>query len=143
MVTDQLMMLAVVASAIALLSAVLVFVVRARKISEQLSDLDALSEKLKMMSGAMEKRIALLQARDEIKRQHTDEIEEIVEASRSLQEWKSRITDVCLDAGYLFESEPIRELLDGFGPRPGYDAQPPGGSVGRSRKSATVPEMMA
>ena len=141
MVADQLLMLVVVASAIALLAVVLVMVVRTRKISQQLSDLDALSEKLKIISGAMETRIALLQGRDEIKRQHRDEIKEIVEAARSLQEWKSRMTEVYLDAGYLFESEPIRELIDGFGPRPMHVAEPPCGSVGRSSESVPAPEM--
>ena len=79
MVSDQLLLLALAASAIALLSAVLAIVARARNISEQLSELDALSEKLKMISGSTDTRMALMQGRDDIemKRQHTDEVKEI------------------------------------------------------------------
>ena len=180
MVSDQLLLLAVAASAITLLLGVLAIVVRTRKISEQLSELAALkrsvqevrrdfarivqvsdrtfvwlqalsgvglhfrqikreqlrlSEKLKTISSALETFTKLLQRRDEIKRQHKDEIKEVVEASRSLQEWKSRMTAVYSDAGYLFESEPIRELIDRFGPPSTYTAEPPDRSERRSRPS--------
>jgi hypothetical protein len=172
MVSDQLVLFAVAASAITLLLGVLVIVVRTRKIGEQLSELDALkrsvqevqrdfarivrvsdrtfvglqalsgvglhfrrikseqsrlAEKLKMISSAMETLTGLLQ--------HRDEIKEVVEASRSLQEWKSRMTAVYSDAGYLFESEPIRELIDRFGPQPTNAAEPPDRSERRSRPS--------
>jgi hypothetical protein len=92
-----------------------------------------LSEKLKMISSAMETLGGLPQLRDEIKREHKNEIKEIVEVSRSLQEWRSRMTAVYSDAGHLFESEPIRELIDRFGPQPTYAAEPPGRSEGRMR----------
>jgi hypothetical protein len=85
-----------------------------------------LSEKFKMISSAMETLGGLLQLRDEIRGQN-EEIEEIVKASRSLQEWRSRVTAVYSDAGHLFESELIRELIDRFGPQPtSYTAEPPG-----------------
>ena len=92
-----------------------------------------LSEKLKMISSAMETLGGLPQLRDEIKREHKNEINEIVEVSRSLQEWRSRVTAVYSDAGHLFESEPIRELIDRFGPQQTYAAEPPGRSEGRMR----------
>ena len=94
-----------------------------------------LSEKLKMISSAMETLGGRPQLRDQIKREHQDEIKEIVEASKSLQEWRSRITAVYSDAGHLFESEPIRELIDQFEPQPTYAADPPGRSEGRTRPS--------
>ncbi len=175
--SDQLLWLAVAATAITLLLGVLVIAVRTRRIREQLLELDALkrsvqevqrdfaeivrisdrtfiglrelsgfglhfrqinreqlrlSEKLKMISSAMEN-AGLMQLRGEIKREHQDEIKEIVEASRSLQEWRSRMTAVYSDAGHLFESEPIRELIDRFGPQPTDAAEPPGRSEGRTR----------
>jgi len=180
MLSDQLLLLAIAASAITLLLGVLVVVVRTRKIGEWLAELDALkrsvqevqrdfarmvqvsdrtfvglqelsgiglhfrqikreqlrlSEKLKLISSAMETLTGMLQRRDEIKRQNKDEIKEVVEASRSLQEWKSRMTAVYSDAGYLFESEPVRELIDRFGPHPTYAAQPPDGTERGSRPS--------
>jgi hypothetical protein len=96
-----------------------------------------LSEKLKMISSAMETLEGLPQLRHEIRGQN-EKIEEIVEASRSLQEWRSRVTAVCSDAGHLFESEPIRELIDRFGPQPtSYTAEPPGRS---GRKNKAQPE---
>jgi hypothetical protein len=95
-----------------------------------------LSEKLKMISSAMETLEGLLQLRDEIKRGQTEEIKEIVNASRSLQEWRSRVDAVFSDAGHLFESEPIRELIDRFGPQPtSHTAEPPGRSEGGTRPS--------
>ena len=180
MASDQLLFLAVAASAITLLLGVLVIAVRTRKIGERLSELAALrrsmqegrrdfaqivrvsdrtfvglqelsgvglhfrqikreqlrlSERLTLISSAMETLTRRLQHGDEIKRQDKDEIKEIVEASRSLQEWKSRMTAVYSDAGYLFDSEPIRELIDRFGPPPTYAAEPAGRSEGRSRPS--------
>jgi len=90
-----------------------------------------LCEKLNMISSAMETFEELLQLRDD-PRGPSEEIKEIVEASRSLQEWRSRVTAVYSDAGHLFESEPIRELLDQFTPPPtSYTAEPPGRSEGR------------
>jgi hypothetical protein len=90
-----------------------------------------------MISSAMETLGGLPQLRHEIRGQN-EEIEEIVEASRSLQEWRSRVTAVCSDAGHLFESEPIRELIDRFGPQPtSYTAEPPGRS---GRKNEAQPE---
>ena len=77
-----------------------------------------LSEKLRTISSAMETFAGLLQPQGETRREHQDEISEIVEAFRSLQEWRSRMTAVYSDAGHLFESEPIRELIDRFGPQP-------------------------
>ena len=178
--SDQLLWLAVTATAITLLLGVLVIAVRTRKIREQLWELDALkrfvqevqrdfaeivrisdrtfigvrelsgfglhfrqikreqlhlSEKLQMISSAMETLAELLKLRGEIKREHQDKIKELVEVSRSLQEWRSRMTAVYSDAGHLFESEPIRELIDRFGPRPPYAAESPAGSEGRTRSS--------
>lgn len=94
-----------------------------------------LCEKLNKISSAMEAFGELLQVRDDPRGQ-SDEIKEIVEASRSLQEWRSRVTAVYSDAGHLFESEPIRELLDQFAPPPAsYTAEPPAKSEGRRRAS--------
>ena len=95
-----------------------------------------LSEKLKMISSAMETLGGLPQLRDEIKTGHNEEIKEIVEASRSLQEWRSRVTAIYSDAGHLFESEPIRELMEYLGPQATpLSAEPPGRSEGRTRPS--------
>jgi DNA repair exonuclease SbcCD ATPase subunit len=95
-----------------------------------------LSEKLRTISSAMETFAGLLQPQGETRREHQDEISEIVEAFRSLQEWRSRMTAVYSDAGHLFESEPIRELIDRFGPPPpSHTAEPPNTSEGRSRSS--------
>ena len=99
--------------------------------SEQLR----LSGELKIISNALASLAVLLQRRDEIKVQHKDEIKEIVEASRSLEEWKSRMTAVYSEAGYLFESEPVRELIDRFGPHPTYAAEAPDGTERGSRPS--------
>jgi len=97
-----------------------------------------LSETVKMMSSAMEKLGELVQLRDEIKKRQNDEIKEIAEASRSLHEWRSRVTAVFSDVGHLFESEPIREFIDRFEPKPAsYKAERPGepkDERGRARK---------
>lgn len=92
-----------------------------------------LSEKLNSISRAVETLGGVPQLRDEL-RGHNEEIKEIVEASRSLQEWRSRVTAVYSDAGHLFESEPVRELLEGFEPpTASYTARPPRRSEGRTR----------
>jgi hypothetical protein len=94
-----------------------------------------LSEKLNTISNAMETCEALLQLRDDLRGQ-SEEIKEIVEASRSLQEWRSRVTAVYSDAGHLFESEPIRELIDRFGPPPtSYAEEPASRAEGKRRSS--------
>ena len=175
--SDQLLLLAIVATGITLLLSVLVIAVRTRRIREQLLELDALkrsvqrdfteiarisdrtfiglqelsgfglhfreikreqlrlSEKLTMISSEMEALVGLLQLRGEIGREHQEKIKELVKACRSLQEWRSRMTAVYSDAGYLFESEPIRELIDRFGPPPTYIAEPPDRSERKSRPS--------
>jgi len=92
-----------------------------------------LSEKLDMISRETDSLAGVLQLRDQVQREHQDEFKEIVEVSRSLQEWRSTITAVYSDAGHLFESEPIRELIDRFGPQQTYAAEPPGRSEGRMR----------
>jgi hypothetical protein len=94
-----------------------------------------LSEKLKTILSAMDTLEALLQLREETQKWQDEEIKEISDASRALQEWSSRMTAVCSDAGHLFESEPIRELIDRFGPQPTYAAEPPGISEGRTTPS--------
>jgi hypothetical protein len=95
-----------------------------------------LSEKLEMISSAVESLEGLLQRRDEIKREEREEIKEIVTTSRSLQEWRSRVTAVFSDAGHLFESEPIRELIDRFRPSPAsLTTEPPPRAEGRTRPS--------
>jgi hypothetical protein len=94
-----------------------------------------LSEKLNMIANAMETYEELGRLRDDLRGQ-SEEIKETVEASRSLQEWRSRVTAVYSDAGHLFESEPIRELLDRFAPpAASYTAEPTGGSEGKRRPS--------
>jgi hypothetical protein len=75
-----------------------------------------LSEKLATIASAVDALRELLRLRDETKNWRDGEIKEIAAASRALQEWTSRVTAVYSDAGHLFESEPIRELIDGFGP---------------------------
>jgi hypothetical protein len=92
-------------------------------------------EKLQKISSATDSLARLLQRRDQINRDHPDELKEIVEASRSLQEWRSRMTAVCADADHLFESEPIRELVEGLDPQPLYAGEPAGRSEGRTRPS--------
>ena len=94
-----------------------------------------LSEKLDMISRETDSLAGVLQLRDQVQREHQDEFKEIVVVSRSLQEWRSRITAVYSDAGHLFESEPIRELIDRFGPRPAYAAESPARSGRRMRPS--------
>jgi hypothetical protein len=94
-----------------------------------------LADKFQRISSAMDALSGLLQSRDAIKTEHQDEIKEIIETSRSLQEWRSRMTAVYADAGHLFESEPIRELIDRLGPELTYAAQPPARSAGRTRSS--------
>jgi hypothetical protein len=94
-----------------------------------------LSEKLDKISNAMETYEALLQLRDSLRGQ-SEEIKEVVEASRSLQEWRSRVTAVYSDAGHLFESEPIRELLERFATPPAsYAVERPDSSEGKRRPS--------
>jgi len=179
--SDQLLWLALAATAITLLFAVLMIAVSTRKIRERLLELDALkrsiqasqgnlteirrvadrtllslqqlsgiglhfrqikvehlrlSKKLNMISSAIDALGGLLQLRDDIKRERNEEIKEIAEASRSLQEWRSRVSAVYSDAGHLFESEPIRELIDQFGSPPtSHTAGPPGRSDGRTGPS--------
>lgn len=98
-----------------------------------------LSEKLRTISNAMDTLKELLQRREAIKRAQDEELKEVADASRALQEWKSRITAVYADAGHLFESEPIRELIDRVGPQPAPLAGTPpveseGGTKPRSQK---------
>jgi flagellar biosynthesis chaperone FliJ len=83
-----------------------------------------LSEKLRTISSAMDTLRELLQLREPIKREWDEELKEVADASRALQEWKSRITAVYADAGHLFESEPIRELIDHVGPQPAAGEPP-------------------
>ncbi len=92
-----------------------------------------LSERLKMISSDIETLARLLQRRDKGERGHRKEVKEIIETSRSLQEWRSRMTAVYSDARHLFDSEPIRELIEGFGPEAMHVAQP----ADRSEESAT------
>jgi len=94
-----------------------------------------LSEKLDMISRVTDSLAGVLQLRDEVEREHHDEFKEIIEVSRSLQEWGSRITAVYSDAGHLFESEPIRELIGRFGPQSAYAAESPARSGRRIRPS--------
>jgi hypothetical protein len=86
-----------------------------------------LSAELKMISSAMNTLEGLLQLREETQKWQDEKIKEIADASVAIHEWRSRVTAVCSDAGRLFESEPIRELIDRFGPQPtSYRAKPPG-----------------
>ena len=89
-------------------------------------DQSRLSKKLKMISSAMETLGGRLQLREETQKRQDEEIKEIADTSRALQDWSSRMTAVYSDAGHLFESEPIRELIDWFEPQPTYTAKPPG-----------------
>jgi hypothetical protein len=93
-----------------------------------------LSEKLRVISSAMDTLRELLQLQEEIKRGQDEELKEVADASRALQEWKSRITAVYADAGHLFESEPIRELIDRVGPQPAsLTGEPPVESERRTK----------
>jgi len=95
-----------------------------------------LSEKLKTISSAMDTLEGLLQLREETQKWQDEEIKEIADASRALQDWRSRMTAVYSDAGHLFESEPIRELIDRYGPQPtSHTAEPLGRSEGRTSTS--------
>ena len=76
-----------------------------------------LSEKLDAMSRATETMMRLLQWRDDAERERGAQFEQIIEASRSVQEWKSRMTAVYSEAAHLFESEPIREVMQRFDER--------------------------
>ena len=87
-----------------------------------------LSEAVKMISSEMETFGHLLKRRDKSKRDQRREIRELVETSRSLQEWKSRMTAVYSDGRHLFDSELIRELMEGFSPEAMHVAQPIDGS---------------
>lgn len=77
-----------------------------------------LSDKLATIASAVEALRQLLRLRDETKQWRDGEIKEVAAASRALQEWTLRVTAVYSDAGHLFESEPIRDLIDRFGPPP-------------------------
>ena len=76
-----------------------------------------LSEKLRIISSAVEEVRELLHRRQEYKSDQGEEIKEVANACRALEEWKSRITAVYADASHLFESEPVRELIDSIGPQ--------------------------
>ena len=91
-----------------------------------------LAESLKTISVSMQTLAGLLQSRGEIRREHEGQIKEIVEASRSLQEWRSRMVAVYSEAGDLLESEPIRELIEHIGPQHKPMAMPPGKSNART-----------
>jgi hypothetical protein len=86
-----------------------------------------LSEKLKRISSATDTLEGLLQLREETQKWQDEKIKDIADASKAIREWRSRVTAVYSDASHLFESEPIRELIDRFGPQPtSYTAKPPG-----------------
>jgi hypothetical protein len=74
-----------------------------------------LSDKLEAISQATETTTRLPQKlRDDTERERGAQFEEIIEASRSVQEWKSRMTAVYAEAAHLFETEPIREIMERF-----------------------------
>jgi hypothetical protein len=77
-----------------------------------------LSEKLTTISSAIDALRELLQLREQTKREQEEEIREVADASKALQEWKSRVTAVYTEAGHLFESEPVRELIERVGAQP-------------------------
>ena len=88
-----------------------------------------LSEKLEAISRATETMARLLQQRDQTEKEHRAQLEHIVGVSRSLQEWRSRMTAVYSEAAHLFESEPIRELMERFDEQqPTYALEAPGRS---------------
>jgi hypothetical protein len=76
-----------------------------------------LSKKLKTISSAVEEVRELLDRREESKSEQGEEIKELVNAYRALEEWKSGVVGVCADASHLFESEPVLELIDSIGPQ--------------------------
>jgi hypothetical protein len=53
----------------------------------------------------------MLERREESKSEQGEEIKELVNAHRALEEWKSGVVAVFADASHLFESEPVRELI--------------------------------
>jgi hypothetical protein len=75
------------------------------------------SEKLSAIPTAGETLEGLRQLRRDLEKRNT-KVNKIARASRGLQEWKSRVSMISSDARHLFESEPIRELIDGLGSVP-------------------------
>ena len=95
-----------------------------------------LSEKLEAISQATETMMRLLQWRDDAERERGAQFEQIIEASRSLQEWKSRMTAVYSEAADLFETEPVLELMERFDERkPTYALEAPGRSEETTRRA--------
>jgi hypothetical protein len=83
------------------------------------------SERLSAIPTARHTVEGLRQLRRDLEKRNK-EINKIARASQGLQEWKSRVSMISSDARHLFESEPIRELIDGLGSPPNaLTAEPP------------------
>ena len=90
--------------------------VRTRRIEDRLLDLDVLQDSIQRVEGELGHH---LEKRDE-------EINGIAKNFAGLQEWKSRVSAVSYEARHLFESEPVRELMDNLGSRHNaLTAEPP------------------
>jgi hypothetical protein len=84
-----------------------------------------LSEKLGSMRGSAGTVEDLAQLRHDLEKRN-QEINRIAKGFRGLQEWKSRTSAISQEARHLFESEPIRELMDNLGSWPdALTAEPP------------------
>ena len=88
-----------------------------------------LSEKLSSMQTSAGTVEDLAQLRHHIEKRD-QEINRIAKSFRGLQEWKSRVRAISREARHLFESEPIRELMDELGSRPdAFTAEAPDKSI--------------
>lgn len=91
-------------------------------------------ERLQALSSEIDTFGRLLRRRDKNARDHRDEVKAIVETSKSLQDWTSRMTAVYSEAAQLFESEPIRELIAAAPLNPSH-AVPDAGESAQSENS--------
>ena len=134
---DQLLLLGAIVTGIVLAVSTLVVAVRTRRIQHQLQELDALQRSIQRVEGALGEIGRVVDRMSDDQAQLRDlterrkkEINRIAKGFRGLQEWKSRVSAISYEAGHLFESEPIRELMDNLGSRPdALTAEPPDSHV--------------
>ena len=87
------------------------------------------SEKLESIRASAGTSEDLAQVRHDLEKRK-QEIKKIAQGFRGLQEWKSRVSAISSEARHLFESEPIRELMENHGSRPdALTAEPPDSHV--------------
>ena len=88
-----------------------------------------LSEKLSSMRTSAGTFEDLAQLRHHVQKRD-QEINRIAKGFRGLQEWKARVRAISSEARHVFESDPIRELMDRAGSRPdAFTVEPPDTSV--------------